>query len=88
MDYSQYSLRLDNSCCVPGAYNGFNLMKANPFDPRKIQYQPNQWCSNELILRDKELRCQARIQPLDVELDNSIKVANKYAQANGLAHHH
>tara|TARA_R100001163_G_C5068494_1_gene208932 strand:- start:1072 stop:1332 length:261 start_codon:yes stop_codon:yes gene_type:complete len=84
MDYSLYSKNLSNSCCVPGAYNGFNLYKANPFDPRAIPRQPNQWCSNELIMRDKDLRCQARIQPLDIELDAALKVSKQDAVSKGL----
>jgi len=83
-DYSDYKANLTNSCCVQGAYNGFNLMKANPFDPRAIPRQPNQWCSNELILRDKALRCQARIQPLDIELDHAMRASAVDIKAKGL----
>lgn len=83
-NYASYQARLTNSCCIPGAYNGFNLLKANPFDPRSIPGQPNQWCSNELILQDKEMRCQARIQPLDVEFDHAVRASAADIKAKGL----
>jgi hypothetical protein len=75
---------LKSTCCVPAAYNGFNLYKANPFDSCQIPRQPNPWCSNELILRDKALRCKARIQPLDVTMEQSVKLAKEDAVAKGI----
>ena len=45
-----------NTCCVFNRYENINLSRANPFDPR-IYRQPNQWCKNELILRDPKMRC-------------------------------
>ena len=83
---SQMRKHLVNSCCTPGAYNGFNLLAANPFDPRPIPRQPNQWCSNEMILRDKEMRCAARIQPLDIELDRAMRASAQDAAMKGLLH--
>lgn len=59
-----------NSCC-DGNLN-FNLYVANPFDQRPINNQYNPWCSNELILKDKALRCAAKVQPLDIGMSNSI----------------
>lgn len=50
----------------------FNLYEANPFDSRKYP-QYNEWCSNELILKDKNLRCLARVQPLDIVFNQSLK---------------
>lgn len=61
-----------NSCCVPEMVDKFNLYKANPFDQRTIRHQSNPWCSNELILKDKNLRCLARVQPLDLSMDTSV----------------
>lgn len=75
-----------NSCCVPGAYNGYNLLAANPFDHRPIPQQPNQWCSNELILKDKDLRCRAKIQPLDILLTRATNMSHEDAKKKGLLH--
>ncbi len=61
-----------NSCCKINMYNKYNLLVSNPFDSRQIRHQYNPWCSNELILKDKELRCKANIQPLDISLDHSV----------------
>lgn len=83
MDYKTYSLETTNSCCHPGGYNGMNLKDANPFDRRQMK-QHNPWCKNELILLDKELRCAARIQPLDVLLDNATRLAREDAIKKGL----
>lgn len=83
MDYGQ---NLNRSCCVPGAYNGYNLLTANPFDRRPIPFQPNKWCSNDLILKDKELRCKALVQPLDVLHDRATKMAHDDASAKGVWH--
>ena len=79
-----YNIKSKNSCCVPGAYNGINLHAANPFDKRPIYKQPNKWCSNELILKDKDLRCQARIQPLDVLSNQAFTLAQEDAAKKGL----
>lgn len=84
MNHSSYSNKLNNSCCVPGAYNGFNLQAANPFDKRNIPNQANKWCSNELILKDKAMRCAARIQPLDILHAKATSVAYNDAKAKGL----
>lgn len=80
---AEYKAMLKSTCCTPGAYNGFNLYQANPFDSREIR-QPNPWCSNELILRDKALRCAARIQPLDTTMEQSVKLAKADAVAKGI----
>jgi hypothetical protein len=77
---------LSNSCCIPGAYNGYNLLSANPFDQRIMPCQANLWCSNELILKDKDLRCKARIQPLDILLNNATKLSKADYTAKGLRH--
>ena len=61
-----------NTCCVPEMVDKFNLYKANPFDQRQILNQRNQWCSNELLLKDKNLRLLAGVQPLDLSLDTSV----------------
>jgi len=79
---------MSNSCCKPGSYNGFNLENANPFDSRSNPFQSNQWCSNELILKDKELRCRARIQPLDITMKNGLNLAKQDASSKGLWIHH
>lgn len=56
----------------------FNLYIANPFDSRKFS-QFNQWCSNDLILKDKNLRCLARVNNLDVVFDRAVsKNMSKY----------
>lgn len=73
-----------NTCCVGTKYDTYNLNRANPFDPRMYP-QPNPWCSNDLILRDPSLRCKAYVQPLDVLLDSSIRIADKDARAKGIA---
>jgi hypothetical protein len=82
-DCEQYRAMLKNSCCVPGGYKGFNLYTSNPFDSREIR-QPNPWCSNELILRDKAMRCAARIQPIDTTMEESLKLAKADAVAKGI----
>lgn len=61
-----------NTCCQPEFVDKFNLYKANPFDQRTVRNQRNPWCSNELILKDKSLRCLAKVQPLDLSLDTSV----------------
>lgn len=83
MDYKTYSEQTTGSCCNPGGYNGMNLKAANPFDRRKMQ-QANPWCNNELILQDKDMRCAARIQPLDVLLDNATLMARQDAVKKGV----
>lgn len=88
MEYSINSRFINNSCCHPGAYNGFNLYSANPFDDRKLPFQANEWCSNELILRDKNLRCQARVQPVDVTMRKALNLSQQDAAAKGLWLHH
>lgn len=85
MDFKK---NLTTSCCIPGAYNGINLQAANPFDTRINPTQPNQWCSNELILKDKDLRCKARIQPLDVLMGEALEMAKKDAMTKGVYGHH
>ena len=86
MDPAQLSSHLSNSCCVPGAYNGYNLMAANPFDRRPITNQRNPWCSNELILKDKALRCAARVQPLDILHSRATKLSHEEAKRQGIWH--
>jgi len=82
MDYIANNPVLQNSCC--GSKYQYNLVKANPFDQRMYR-QPNQWCSNDLILRDPALRCKAQIQPLDIDLDVSTRIADKDARTKGIA---
>ena len=84
MDQAIADGSLNESCCVPGAYDRFNLHKANPFDPRVIKNQANPWCSNELILREKDLRCMSRVQPLDISLDLGTRKAHEDNKAKGL----
>lgn len=74
---------LNNTCCVAGGYKGYNLYKANPFDPREIR-QPNAWCSNELLLRDKDMRCESRIQMIDISMGESLRLAKADAIAKGI----
>lgn len=74
---SPYIPRRFNSCCLPNAYDGYNLYVANPFDQRRFAGQYNDWCSNDLILKDKDLRGQARIQPLDMDLSNTTRNYSK-----------
>lgn len=69
---STYHVTRDNTCCDPNVIGQFNLYKANPFDQRPIKNQSNPWCSNELILKDAELRCKAKVQPLDVSVHQSL----------------
>jgi len=84
MDQAISDGSLNESCCVPGAYSRFNLHKANPFDPRAIKSQANPWCSNELILREKDLRCMSRVQPLDLGLDLGARRSHAYNKEKGL----
>jgi len=84
MDYIANDPTKLNSCCLTSKYQNYNLNKANPFDQRMYR-QPNQWCSNDLILRDPAMRCKALIQPLDVTFDQSIAIADKDARAKGIA---
>jgi hypothetical protein len=66
-----------SSCCQQDRYAKYNLYKANPFDQRPVKNQPNQWCSNELILKDKALRCKAMVQPLDIAHDEAVSANTK-----------
>ena len=84
MDYIVNDPTKLNSCCLASKYSTYNLNKANPFDPRVFR-QPNQWCSNDLILRDPTLRCKAMIQPLDVTFGQSVTIADKDARSKGIA---
>jgi hypothetical protein len=70
--FKSYFTPLRTNCCMEGAGDKFNLYAANPFDARVLKYQTNRWCSNELILKDKSLRCRAKVQPLDIGLDKSV----------------
>jgi hypothetical protein len=72
-----------DTCCQSGAYLHINTFKANPFDDRVMPFQKNQWCSNELLLRDPEMRCDARVQPLDLGLHKGTSHAHKYNLAAG-----
>ena len=67
-----------DTCCNPKRYNKVDTFRANPFDDRLMPFQKNEWCSNELILRDPAMRCQAMIQPLDMGLKSGTQVAHQH----------
>ena len=72
------------NCCQQDRYTGYNLNKANPFDGRYMPFQRNPWCSNELLIRDPALRCKAKVQPLDMNIDRGTQKSHEYNLRNKL----
>lgn len=85
-----YYILSKSNCIQTKKYQeqGIDTFKANPFDKRELLFAPNHWCSNELIMRDPELRSLARVQPLDTQLDKSLMEAHAFGKSAGLVKHH